>query len=92
MRYEDLRAAALGIPGTRHALGLFLFQRDGMMTWLQALAPPSSVVNGSLLGGRPEDALPSLPTVREEVVHVLANLVVREHHGGLGIEPRTHHP
>lgn len=90
-RYEDLRAAALGDPGTRHAVGLFLFQRDGMMTWLRAITAPSVKEAVPLAPLQEGCLLVAPPTVHEEVVHVLACLVVREPQGGMGIESRAHH-
>jgi hypothetical protein len=76
----------LGDPGIRHAVGLFLFQRDGMMAWLKALAPPPILENGLPMVSETGDLPLTIPTVREEIVHVLANLVVRGPQGGMGSE------
>lgn len=92
-RYEELRGAALASPEARHAVGLFVFGRDGMMVWLQTLAPLPVTAGLPVITPLPSSILPSPPALHDDVVQVLANMVLRDPCGGRGgnHEPGANH-
>lgn len=89
--YEKLRAAATGAATERDPRDLFVLQRDGMAAWLQG--PPSiqpipersEPFSPPLSEGRPLP--PPTPRIHDELVQLLADLVLRDLPGGPAHDP-----
>ena len=74
--YEELRAAATGREA-RYSRDRFVLQRDGMVAWLRSMPPTPTLSEPSSPPPPGGNSLLVPPVVHDEVVPLLADLVLR---------------